>query len=390
MNNKINSFLFNSEITIFIFFCVFFKADYLSNFPTLNLIFNFLTLSISLMVYFIYLIYQKFNKIKVDKMDLLISIYFIIIGFSTIINHQDVIYFLFKIIPYITIYLYTKLCIYNNPKKYLSVFNKNFIITTLINFISVILTNNRDINRVFFLGYDNSFTPYIVFGCFIQLIYYIKYYKELSTIEKFNIKISILFNISTCLMVRSASCKIGMALFVLSYILLKVLKIKNIKIFNYNFFFTFSVLLFLFIVIFRFQNYFEYIIVDLLKRDLTFTGRTYIWDNVMTYIKNNKLFGLGFCDMVIRMKTIGIYHAHSTYLNILFESGISGLIAYNGILIENGKYISKNKNLYIKNVISFLFFTFFIICITEVYTQLHIIYLLFALNVYYSNNIKEG
>ena len=45
------------------------------------------------------------------------------------------------------------------------------------------------------------------------------------------------------------------------------------------------------------------------------------------------VLGLGFSDMELRIKAIGIYHAHSAYLNVLLESGIIGLIFYNSISI---------------------------------------------------------
>ena len=133
------------------------------------------------------------------------------------------------------------------------------------------------------------------------------------------------------------------------------------------------------------QNYFDFIIVDLLNRDLTFTGRTYIWDKAISLIKDNMVLGLGFSDMELRIKAIGIYHAHSAYLNVLLESGIIGLIFYNSIFIECGSCINKSKNKDIKNILSFLFFTLFILSINEVYVQLQIIYLVFALCTFYAN-----
>lgn len=380
MNRRLNYLLFNNSFIIFVFLGIIFKVDYISNYQILNNAFNILIMLTFILVCFLYLLHKKY-----DKLDYLIVTYLIIIGVSTIINNQDIVYYVFKKIPFLTIYFYTKLCLKYDERKFLKSFSTYFVLTTFINFISILYTSDRSINRVFFLGYDNSYTPYIVFGCFIQLLYYMRFHDNMSALEKGILKLSFVYNIVSCLIVRSATCKIGIILFLLSYILFKVLKIKDTKLLSYKMFYLLSIFIFFFIVIFRLQNYFDFIIVDLLNRDLTFTGRTYIWDKAISLIKDNMVLGLGFSDMELRIKAIGIYHAHSAYLNVLLESGIIGLIFYNSIFIECGSCIDKSKNKDIKNILSFLFFTLFILSINEVYVQLQIIYLVFALCTFYAN-----
>ena len=76
------------------------------------------------------------------------------------------------------------------------------------------------------------------------------------------------------------------------------------------------------IVIFRMQELFAYIIVGLLKKDLTFTTRTRIWDASMLYFTRKPLLGYGVePNTLIRSKIWGD-HAHNQYLWDLYRGGI--------------------------------------------------------------------
>ena len=47
------------------------------------------------------------------------------------------------------------------------------------------------------------------------------------------------------------------------------------------------------IVLLRLQNIFSFIIQNILGKDLTFTGRTRIWDNAIEFIKARFIIGYG-------------------------------------------------------------------------------------------------
>lgn len=82
----------------------------------------------------------------------------------------------------------------------------------------------------------------------------------------------------------------------------------------------------------------EYIIVNIFNRDLTYTGRTYIWTSLNYYINSELLLGhgyqafwnLGFLSTISLLSTIGFNptHAHNGILDILLNIGLIGLILY--------------------------------------------------------------
>ena len=146
---------------------------------------------------------------------------------------------------------------------------------------------------------------------------------------------------------------------------------EDIDLYTYGFFLA--------IVLFRMQYLFEDIIVNKLHRNLTFTGRTSIWDTTISYIVKNPFLGYGVEDFSTRLVTKGIFHAHSTYLNILLEGGIIALIAYFFLLFSVWKAIKKNKENNIISLLSWGTLIYFIMTIIEFYKQSQMFFLVLLL-----------
>ena len=89
-----------------------------------------------------------------------------------------------------------------------------------------------------------------------------------------------------------------------------------------------SLLIFIFIVFMRTENVITTTITQLLGKNLTFTGRTGIWDIVIDYISNKPLFGYGFLDYETRNYMIPFGKAHNTFLQMIFNGGIACLCTF--------------------------------------------------------------
>lgn len=91
-----------------------------------------------------------------------------------------------------------------------------------------------------------------------------------------------------------------------------------------------SMLLLVFVVILRLQDYVAWFITGVLGKDLTFTGRTIIWDQEIDAIRSNFLLGVG----VNSYQVIGflyngaINHGHCFYLYIAYQGGIFALLLF--------------------------------------------------------------
>lgn len=82
----------------------------------------------------------------------------------------------------------------------------------------------------------------------------------------------------------------------------------------------------------------EYIVVDKLGKDLTFTGRTYIWESVIGMIQQRPLLGYGYTAFwqglegpsvaVVSAVDWAVPHSHNGYLDLCLDLGIVGLTLF--------------------------------------------------------------
>lgn len=111
------------------------------------------------------------------------------------------------------------------------------------------------------------------------------------------------------------------------------------------------------IVFLRLQNIFSFIIVDLLNRDLSLTGRTQIWDYYINQFATgsfwNKLIGnFGITEID--------FHSHNIFIGLLAFTGIIGLILYAALIFLAFKNLSKQKDKDLSRFLSITIFIFFL------------------------------
>lgn len=92
------------------------------------------------------------------------------------------------------------------------------------------------------------------------------------------------------------------------------------------------------------------LISNIFGKDFTFSGRAYLWDNVMNLITKKLFIGYGVIDESLVVYLIGnFYGSHNYFLDVLFQRGIIGLILLIIIMIypllvnfefEKQKYIN--------------------------------------------------
>ena len=84
------------------------------------------------------------------------------------------------------------------------------------------------------------------------------------------------------------------------------------------------------VVIARMLEMFSFLLVTILKKDLTLTFRTRIWDNALIAIQKHFLIGVGRLDAG-QMRSIlgyGVSHPHNHYLYVTLCFGVVGLVLF--------------------------------------------------------------
>lgn len=84
------------------------------------------------------------------------------------------------------------------------------------------------------------------------------------------------------------------------------------------------------VVIARLMDMFSFLLVTILKKDLTLTFRTRIWDNALKTISEHLIIGVGRLDAT-QMRTFlgfGASHPHNHYLYVTLCFGVVGLVLF--------------------------------------------------------------
>lgn len=234
------------------------------------------------------------------------------------------------------------------------------------------------------LGFKNVMISYFLPAYIVGHIY--------NSLKKSKIRIKLLNIIIflSCIISGSSTSIVGMSVIViLNY--LPFIK-NNTKLFNLRNYFWVSIILFFIIVIFRFQNAFGFIIVDILHKDLTFTNRTFLWDITLEQILKKPFIGYGWENIDVRHTMYNsqtVITAHNQILEYLYMGGIISILVYVYIILSTCNKVKNNYNNDIIKTISSCFFVLLILNLTEVYLN-PIIMLVFLFTIYSNDFISEN
>lgn len=295
-----------------------------------------------ILVPLITLYFIVFNKksffLKNDK---IILSFFVIITFSIFFNITAI----HNVIPLIKFIFYVQLSFllyqnYNDLNRFYSLLYKYFISIILISlfFIGFIPTIGRHQDIYYygdwrgFFGHKNALGYIMIFA---TLIFIFNLFRE-NRYKIFNF----LLLITSLTILYSTNSKSSMVLLIVIFlaIILIVFVKKGFEI-NKNLAVAFSCFL-LIILIFSMLimiNNINFILIDLLGRDLSLSGRLTIYNLTIEFLSKNFLFGYGFMqfwsnenNVIFFENIIGfpITSSHSGFLDLFLDLGIVGLIVF--------------------------------------------------------------
>ncbi len=353
-NNAMNTLL------ILVILIPFFKPDIVASFPKINYIFN-----IWIIISFGIIMITYFKKLRISKLVLLYLLYNIILLFSTLKNKGNVLKLILDLSLNMGIIMAVEIYLKNNKIKLFGVLSFIFYALTILNTISFIMfpkgfaVTEYLKTPIYLLGIDNRFSFMYIPGICIISIYDMMKNKKLTKLTK----AYFIITFTTFVYFWSAGALVAESLFIIYYVFIYKLKYKHLT----NKYFPVIMVSFVGIVILRVQNIFEFFIVDILHKDLTFSSRTKLWDRTIKIINNNKILGTGIQKSEFTIKSISAYHAHSHFLNIMFQSGILGVGIYIYIVFEAFNRLNKFKESRIAQIVSFTLFVLFIMLTVDTF-----------------------
>lgn len=387
MDKKLN--IFNNKFLILLILMPFFEPEYISSeLYNIHNMFIYWRMLSSIFIIFIYL-----RDLKISKIILTIIVYQGIILGATCLNKYGYMTKALNTSLYIvSVCMFIELGLKSKCKNMIYSLLLLFEVLVYCNFITLIvypdgmyISNGQGYTTNWLLGYDNLHIVTILPAIVLSLLYsYINGEKI-----KFRTKLLLIIGIGS-VFIRFSGTSVVAIFMLIFFILTRKSIFKNTRIFNCFNYYLFHLTLFVAIVLLRVQDIFSWIIVDILGKSLTFTGRTNIWDTTIEHIKNNYIIGYGVEKASTRvMKNLNQYatHAHNHILEVLYKGGIPLLLVFSYLLLLVGKKLIMYKDTIISKTISFSILIFLTMMLVEARDTLNL-YILLILG-YYVNKIVE-
>lgn len=250
---------------------------------------------------------------------------------------------------------------------------------TICNFVTILMypdgmyTRNQYAENYFF-GYRNNMVMMILPAVIFSVVRSFKYYNRLSK-SSF---IIILASVLSVFMAFSATAVIGVSIFCV-VVIMTIIGLKP-RVFNIVTYLVINAFYFFGVIIMRVQEYFAFFIVDVLGKDLSFTGRTEIWDKSLKAFLESPVFGVGEIAGDESIALVGATHSHNYYLDSLYKGGVFGFLFFIVILVICGVVLYKNrKNGKIPFLVSGAMFAFMFMLQSEAYYNIYYFFSILAL-----------
>ena len=375
--------LMNSKFMLFLIFFILLKPGSFSEYTAWKNIGNVINI-LRMFTCVWCLFYFLLRRGKIDKFILFVILFYCSLLFSTFYFSQSYVNLIYEFASILSWIVLFKINMLDNKDKFLTTLENTFFILLLINFITIILfpggfyLNSSGYSGNYFLGYDNNLITYI----FPALA--LSFTNSLNKNGKIGLKSIFLLIISFCSIIFtwSATGVVSMVIMIVLFFAYTINK-KNFPIKKYI---VVALSLFIGIVFLRFQNIFSFIIEGWLKKDLTFTGRTYIWDIFIGEIKKSILIGHGIVDSKYLIRTLNAGHAHNYFLQILYQGGLVTFSMFLGFFFSA---INKVKDCKEKKYVGIVIFAYLISFIFEAYSLTNMLIIVLLIAYYYEPSSKN-
>lgn len=206
----------------------------------------------------------------------------------------------------------------------------------VINMITMIVYPNgmwrvQNIGEYWFLGMDNMFINYMYPLTMISIILL---QQRIRLIYLFAIGVSVVTLVSRW----AATSMVGIIIFLILVFIPNSIS-KRIK---PQYSFVIAIIISITLMGAYSSNLIEYIVVELLHKDMTFSNRSFIWERSLLCILQKPLFGYGklSSSTFSRMLRLGS-HPHNMYLYHLFTNGGVGALVYTMLSLAAFRKINK-------------------------------------------------
>lgn len=276
---------------------------------------------------------------KISKESMLFFACIVSIFFSTLIKNASISSFFSTWGGFFCLYVGAEYFLQKYKYIFIDTIRKWLFVISLLNLLTMIIFPNGMfliLDKLDIIGTDSKYrwlwgfknNLYNLILPFILFNFSASYIEKKNVFCKSNI-CALMIAVCTAVLSHSSTLLLAIALFCLILVCLKFKMVKRfVTVRNMG---IIGVLLSILIVFFNIQNLFEWLIVDILGKDLTLSTRTILWDYAMADIKQSLVFGYG----VQNAATFGLLryskafsHCHNAILTLFYQGGVLSIFTY--------------------------------------------------------------
>lgn len=305
---------------------------------------------------FLYFMFCFFKE--KDILVLLSCAYAMVVSISSLIHGINFNQSLIQVLDLVGFMLYLNHGMRFKPQKLICNLSIYFSAISVINYIYLVYYHyfqGKAADDTYFITVPNTITSIFLFA---TLLIIIRCYITFDKISTFSL-ITIFCIAHTELILWSATGLMGYSILII--FLAFFYNKKRERIWNLNILSIVSIALFFAITIFRLQEKFAFLIEGVLKKDLTFTGRTVLWDFYMIKITESPLLGYGYGYKPYK----GGLFAHSGYLEIMIQGGLILAFLVIGVYLYATRKLKYFKGESVVYLITCAIFSIEIMMLTE-------------------------
>lgn len=302
---------------------------------------------------------------KMEKIDVFVYLWFAFTAFSVFINGTGMNGWFSKFYPYFSIYVISRYRFKKNASDYLKTLSCVFLILIVGNFLTWIWPGIKPVDdlgeELFLLGIRTRITDVLYIGIMISIITMTLNKKK--SIWKIIFLLILISGVWFTVGEWVSTCIVGL---IIMGILFVIFNRKKVDFYKYEIPLIIGAAILFYLVVFaRFQENFSWLIENFLGEDLSLTGRTAIWDSLISQMDGLKwVFGNGLGEntgFTIGMRLTSA--AHSQYLQIIYNYGIVGLIIFIFLPVLSIKKYSRISD---PKISMYLVITLFVVLITGI------------------------
>lgn len=209
--------------------------------------------------------------------------------------------------------------------------------------------------------------------------------------KRFSVRTATVYCLSLLEILAGYSATSASALLLMGLVMLLIQAKRTRPLFNGAVYVVMYLVIFLAVIVFRLQDKLSFVIENLLGRTVTFTGRTFIWDNVFQLLDLSHLikgYGMSYMDNAIVVNGVTYQHAHNELLHIILLGGIGALLFFSLLIFLAVRKLYQHRRDLFSALLSTALLGFAIIGLFEVVCYPGSFFLL-ALSYYQMNGCHE-